>query len=93
MAATSDWGEGNGDSEPGYIVGIGVKQGGDAAGNMYTGERSGSIGVARGAETEAFVRPRRPLNTAIADARMERGEHGRYCGLKRSFGWSCNECE
>ena len=60
-----------------------MKQGGDAAGNLYTGEQSGSIAAACGDETDAFVRPRRPLNTAIADARTETGEHGRYCGLKR----------
>ncbi len=53
------------------------------AGNLRTREWSGSTGAVCGTETEAFVRPRRPLNAGCADARIERGEHGRYSGLKK----------
>ncbi len=47
-----------------------------AAAHLKPCEQSGGTGAVCGAETKAFVRPRRPLNAGCADARMERGEHG-----------------
>lgn len=65
----------------GHIVVTGGERDGDLAGHLRSGERRrGTSGDARGRETEAFVRPRRPLDAGSAAARMERGEHWRCCG-------------
>ncbi len=55
---------------------------GELGGQMCTGEWSGGTGVRRAVDTDAFIRPRRPLTAGCADARMGRGERGRYPGLK-----------